>query len=48
MLWGTRRSLNQMLQFNGYLPTIQTAFVERLNLTIRRGVARPFVLRSKC
>lgn len=39
MLWGTRRSLNQLLRLYGYLPTIQTAFIERVNLTLRRGVA---------
>jgi IS1 family transposase len=39
MLCGSRRALNQVLQHHGYLPNIQTAFIERVNLTLRRGVA---------
>jgi transposase-like protein len=42
MLWGQRKDLNHLLQQQGFAPLIQTAFIERVNLTIRRGVARPF------
>jgi len=31
--------LNYLLQQQGFAPLIQTAFIERVNLTIRRGVA---------
>jgi len=39
MLWGKRKDLNYLLQQQGFAPLIQTAFIERVNLTIRRGVA---------
>ena len=39
MLWGKRKDLNHLLQQQGFTPLIQTAFIERVNLTIRRGVA---------
>lgn len=39
MLWGSRKVFNQVLTLHGFLPNIQTAFIERVNLTIRRGVA---------
>lgn len=38
MMWGMRRDLNQLLIEHGYRPNIQTAFIERVNLTLRRGV----------
>jgi len=39
MLLGQRKDLNHLLQQQGFAPLIQTAFIERVNLTIRRGVA---------
>jgi IS1 family transposase len=39
MLWGKRKDLNAILKLNGFALLIQTAFIERVNLTIRRGVA---------
>jgi len=39
MLWGQRKTLNNLLKLHGFAPIIQTAFIERVNLTIRRGVA---------
>jgi len=39
MLWGKRKDLNMLLVQLGFAPLIQTAFIERVNLTIRRGVA---------
>ena len=39
MLWGSRTVFYQLLNANGFNSTIQTAFIERVNLTIRRGVA---------
>lgn len=39
MLWGKRKDLNDLLKQHGYSPIIQTAFIERVNLTLRRGVA---------
>lgn len=39
MLSGKRKDLNQLLEQHGFAPLIQTAFIERVNLTIRRGVA---------
>jgi IS1 family transposase len=39
MLWGKRKDLNVILKLYGFAALIQTAFVERVNLTIRRGVA---------
>jgi transposase InsO family protein len=39
MLWGKRKDLNQLLEEYGFAALIQTAFIERVNLTIRRGVA---------
>jgi len=39
MLWGQRKDLNQRLATHGFVALIQTAFIERVNLTIRRGIA---------
>ena len=39
MLWGSRQVFYQLLADQGFRTTIQTAFIERVNLTIRRGVA---------
>jgi IS1 family transposase len=39
MLWGKRKDLNVILQQLGFAALIQTAFIERVNLTIRRDVA---------
>jgi IS1 family transposase len=39
MLWGKRKDLNAVLMLHGFAQLIQTAFIERVNLTIRRGVA---------
>ena len=39
MLWGSRTLFYQLLTDYGFNSTIQTAFIERVNLTIRRGVA---------
>jgi IS1 family transposase len=39
MLWGNRKDFNALLKLYSFAALIQTAFVERVNLTIRRGVA---------
>jgi transposase InsO family protein len=39
MMWGRRWQLFALLLELGFSATIQTAFIERLNLTIRQGVA---------
>jgi IS1 family transposase len=39
MAWGTRAALSFAHKAYGFRPLIQTAFVERVNLTLRRGVA---------
>ena len=39
MLWGKRRDLYELLGAHGFRRLIQTAFIERVNLTIRQGVA---------
>ncbi len=39
MQWGKRWQLFQTLRELGFRETIQTAFIERVNLTIRQGVA---------
>jgi transposase InsO family protein len=39
MVWGKRRSLFARLRDVGLRPLIQTAFVERVNLTFRQSVA---------
>jgi hypothetical protein len=39
MLWGQRQDLNRLLAAHGFAALIQTAFSERVNLTIRRGDA---------
>jgi transposase InsO family protein len=39
MLWGKRRALFARLTAHGFRSTIQTAFIERVNLTIRQGVS---------
>ncbi len=38
-LWGSRTRFYQLLADQGFRTTIQTAFIERVNLTIRRAVA---------
>lgn len=39
MRWGKRAELYQVLEAQGFTKTIQTAFIERINLTIRQGVS---------
>jgi IS1 family transposase/transposase-like protein len=39
MAWGPRAALAAVLKAQGFKTLIQTAFVERVNLTIRRGIA---------
>jgi IS1 family transposase len=39
MMWGKYTQLLQRLRALGFSGTIQTAFIERLNLTIRQGIA---------
>lgn len=39
MLWGERRMFRETLRSLGLTSTIQTAFVERVNLTFRQGVS---------
>jgi len=39
MRWGKRSDLYQVLEAQGFARNIQTAFIERLNLTIRQGVS---------
>lgn len=39
MAWGKRKALSAVLKAAGFRTLIQTAFVERVNLTLRRGVA---------
>ena len=39
MLWGKRRALFARLRQVGLRPLIQTAFVERVNLTFRQSVS---------
>ena len=39
MLWGKRRDLIDSLVVHGFRRLIQTAFIERVNLTIRQGVS---------
>ena len=39
MLWGKRCDLNQVLWLHGQSACIQTAYIERLNLTLRQGVS---------
>jgi hypothetical protein len=39
MAWGKRSELFEVLAANGFRQTIQTTFIERLNLTIRQGIA---------
>jgi IS1 family transposase len=39
MVWGKRRELSARLQAAGLKACIQTAFVERVNLTFRQGVS---------
>lgn len=39
MAWGKRAALFAVLQANGFRRVIQTAFIERLNLTFRQGIA---------
>jgi IS1 family transposase len=39
MLWGSRQVFYQLLSDHGFRTNIQTAFIERVNLTVRRGVA---------
>jgi IS1 family transposase len=39
MLWGSRSVFCRLLADHGFSPTIQTAYIERVNLTLRRGIA---------
>jgi transposase InsO family protein len=39
MAWGKRRELFEVLEANGFRHMIQTAFIERVNLTFRQGIA---------
>jgi len=39
MLSGKRKDLNALLKQYGFALLIQTSFIERVNLTIRRGIA---------
>jgi transposase-like protein len=39
MLWGKRSDLYDLLETHGFRRLIQTAFIERVNLTIRQGVS---------
>ena len=39
MCWGMRKALNKLLEEHGFAALIQTAFIECVNLTIRRGIA---------
>jgi len=39
MCWGKRKALNKLLEEQGFAALIHTAFIDRVNLTIRRGVA---------
>ena len=39
MLWGKRKDLNFLLHQHGFGSLVQTDFIIRVNLTIRRGVA---------
>ncbi len=39
MLWGKRHDLTAMLRAHGLTACIQTAFIERVNLTLRQGIA---------
>ncbi len=39
MLWGQRHALYDTLEAHGFRRLIQTAFIERVNLTIRQGVS---------
>ena len=39
LLWGKRNDLYDLLEAHGFRRLIQTAFIERVNLTIRQGVS---------
>lgn len=39
MRWGKRADLYKVLEAQGFTKNIQTAFIERLNLTLRQGVS---------
>ena len=39
MRWGKRHALTEILQLHGLSACIQTAYIERLNLTLCQGVA---------
>ena len=39
MRWGKQKALYTVLEAQGFNKTIQTAFIERVNLTIRQGVS---------
>ena len=39
MFWGKRKDWNARMASHGFSPLIQTAFIERVNLTLRRGVS---------
>lgn len=39
MTWGSRKALGDILEAQGFSRTIQTAYIERVNLTFRQGIA---------
>jgi len=39
MVWGTRADLTIVHAAHGFSPCIQTAFIERVNLTLRQSIA---------
>jgi transposase InsO family protein len=39
MMWGKRQALNDLLEDQGFRRLIQTAYIERVNLTIRQGAS---------
>ncbi|NLF76962.1 MAG: transposase [Chloroflexi bacterium] len=39
MTWGSRRALGRILEAQGFSRTIQTAYIERVNLTFRQCIA---------
>ena len=39
MRWGTRHDLTEAFHLQGQSPCIQTAYIERLNLTLRQSVS---------
>ena len=39
MMWGKRRELTRVQKAHGFTHTLQTALIERVNLTLRQSVA---------